>query len=462
LAESNVTHDDVRNLSTHVADAIGDGALAARLMGKLCREIGPRPPASEAMRAAQRLIADGLASIGASNVGTEPVNVFAWTDRPASLAVDLPGGRSTSYPVYQHVHTASGEVAGELVDVGFASAAELDAAAGPPARPGAIALSHTYDRPGAGGAYVTIQQKFSAIWERGFAGIVARGLPGTGLPQIELVGVSSDAPVPVVGVSAEVGDELAAATRTGRVGARITTGGVSRHDRCANLVATLGPADAGNAILLSAHLDTFDNNPGALDNLTGVLTLIEIVRAVAPHQSAFRRPLRLVIFTGEEYGFIGSKAYVKRHHAALDELALVFNMDTLFPATAAGIAVMGSPPLRDYFERHARLAGLDVDVRDLFCMSSDYLPFVLAGVPAARPAQWYGEFPPQSHTTADVPERLPIEWIVRNALVHGTLLLRALLDAEPLPGRRSTPHEVADTLARENVIPQLRLFEFEV
>jgi hypothetical protein len=454
-----VTQDDLRNFAAGLADTIGDGQFAGRLMTTLCREIGPRPPASAAMRAAQQLLADELRNAGATSVATEPVNVFAWTDRPASLAVDLARGGSTRYPVYQHVHTAPGEVAGELVDVGYATAAELDAAR---VRPGAMALSHTYDRPGAGGAYVTIQQKFSAIWERGFAGIVARGLPGTGLPQIELVGVTSDAPVPVVGVSAEAGDELAAAAQAGRVGARIMTAGASRHDRCANLVATLGPADAENAILLSAHLDTFDNNPGALDNLTGVLTLMEIARALAPHQSAFRRPLRLAVFTGEEYGFIGSKAYVKRHQAELDRLALVFNMDTLFPATAAGIAVMGSPPLRDYFERHARSAGLQVDVRDLFCMSSDYLPFVLAGVPAARPAQWYGEFPPQSHTTADVPERVPIDWIVRNASAHGTLLLRALLDAEPLPGRRNTPHEVADMLAGENVIPQLRLFDFEV
>jgi Zn-dependent M28 family amino/carboxypeptidase len=157
----------------------------------------------------------------------------------------------------------------------------------------------------------------------------------------------------VVGVAAEAGAAIAAtlAAAADPVRARITTAGVSRHDRCANIVATLGPADATNAIILSAHLDTFDNNPGALDNLTGVLTLVEIARALAPHQPHFRRPLRLVIFTGEEFGFLGSKAYVARHVASLDDVGLVFNMDTLFPATAEGIAVMGSPEMRSYFER---------------------------------------------------------------------------------------------------------------
>jgi hypothetical protein len=95
-------------------------------------------------------------------------------------------------------------------------------------------------------------------------------------------------------------------------------------------------------------------------------------------------------------------------------------------------------------------------------MSSDYLPFVLEGVPAARPARWHGEFPPQSHTTADLPDRVPIEWIRQNAVTHGLLLLRALLDPDPLPGRRNTPANVRTMLAHEDVFLQLRLYDFAV
>lgn len=451
---------DVQTLDARVADAVLASAHAARLMHTLCDEIGPRPPASPAINAAQQLLMYELQRIGACDVATEPVDVFTWLSRPASLETEAPAGHS-SYPVHQHAHTAPGVVQGNFIDAGHASKRELEAL-GQRIR-NAVVLAHTYDEPGIGGAFVSIQQRFSALWERGVAGIVARGLPGTGLPQVELVGVTADAPVPVVGVSAEAGDELAATTSTSQpVSARITTAGISRHDRCANVVATLGPAEAGNAIILSAHLDTFDNNPGALDNLTGVLTLIEIARALSPHQAHFRRPLRLVIFTGEEYGFIGSKAYVARHRASLDDLALVFNMDTLFPATAEGIAVMGSPELSQYFRRQLAMTRLAVEVRDLFCMSSDYLPFVLEGVPAARPARWHGEFPPQSHTTADLSDRVPIEWVRQNAYAHGSLLLRALLDPEPLPGQRNTPDEVRAILDREDVLLQLRLYDFAV
>jgi hypothetical protein len=95
-------------------------------------------------------------------------------------------------------------------------------------------------------------------------------------------------------------------------------------------------------------------------------------------------------------------------------------------------------------------------------MSSDYLPFVLAGVPAARPAQWHGEFPPQSHTTADMPDRICIDWIRDNAVMVSLLLLKALTDADPPALPHRSAEQLDAELRHEGVVGNLRLYGFDV
>jgi Zn-dependent M28 family amino/carboxypeptidase len=215
-------------------------------------------------------------------------------------------------------------------------------------------------------------------------------------------------------------------------------------------------------IILSAHLDTFHVNPGSFDNLTGVVTLLEIARALVPFQARFVRRLRLVIYTGEEYGFLGSRAYIAQHSQELDRIPLVFNMDSLWPATADGIAVMWSPEMRDYIANALAPIRRSVEVRNLFCMSSDYLPFLLEGIACARPAGFEAAFPPYSHTRMDTPDKIPADWVRLNAMSHAQLLARILTDPESLPTRRKTAAEVQALLDKEAARELIRVYGFSV
>jgi hypothetical protein len=86
----------------------------------------------------------------------------------------------------------------------------------------------------------------------------------------------------------------------------------------------------------------------------------------------------------------------------------------------------------------------------------------LAGIPAARPAQWHGEFPPQSHSIADIPDRICIDWIRDNAMMVALMLLKALTDAAPFRLRHRSSGEVAEELHGEGVFENLRLYGFDV
>jgi hypothetical protein len=119
-------------------------------------------------------------------------------------------------------------------------------------------------------------------------------------------------------------------------------------------------------------------------------------------------------------------------------------MDCLFPETAKGVAVMWSPAMRAVIDAAIKDAGQEVDVRDHFCMSSDYFLFMMEGVPAARPADFWNSFPQgRMHTAVDTPDRIPTEWVCQNARVYAPMLARLLLDPRPLPAARRSKDEVA-------------------
>jgi leucyl aminopeptidase len=87
-----------------------------------------------------------------------------------------------------------------------------------------------------------------------------------------------------------------------------------------NLVLTLpGESFPDEIVLITGHLDSINMSdvmhaPGANDNGTGDATLFEAARLL--RQYRFRRTIKIVWFTGEEDGLLGSEAYVDDHPTA--------------------------------------------------------------------------------------------------------------------------------------------------
>jgi leucyl aminopeptidase len=97
-----------------------------------------------------------------------------------------------------------------------------------------------------------------------------------------------------------------------------------------NLVLTIpGTQYPEEIVILSAHLDStsrtspYSTAPGADDNATGVATLLEAARVLQSHP--LPRTVRIIWFTGEEQGLLGSQAYVQDH--ALENIIGVINLD---------------------------------------------------------------------------------------------------------------------------------------
>lgn len=102
-----------------------------------------------------------------------------------------------------------------------------------------------------------------------------------------------------------------------------------------NLILEIpGAGSPEEVVILSAHFDDTSNSswnlpdtyaPGADDNATGVAALLEAARLLRHYR--FNRTLRLIWFSGEEQGLVGSKAYVNQGDLNLNQIIGVINMD---------------------------------------------------------------------------------------------------------------------------------------
>ncbi len=81
-----------------------------------------------------------------------------------------------------------------------------------------------------------------------------------------------------------------------------------------NTVAEIPGSDLKSEIvMLGAHMDSWHSGTGATDNGAGVAATMEAVRILQACKLQPRRTVRIGLWTGEEQGLFGSKAYVARH-----------------------------------------------------------------------------------------------------------------------------------------------------
>lgn len=113
--------------------------------------------------------------------------------------------------------------------------------------------------------------------------------------------------------------------------------------RSANVVAryAAGPT-LGREILVTSHIDAYQDSPGANDNGTGLGLMIELARAFVDFSGQLDPPFAFVAFGAEENGAIGSRAYVQTHVDELGEIVAVVNLDTLGGAVGPVIATKPS------------------------------------------------------------------------------------------------------------------------
>lgn len=80
-------------------------------------------------------------------------------------------------------------------------------------------------------------------------------------------------------------------------------------------------------VIMGGHLDAFDVATGGVDDGSGVTPAMEAARMIMEAGGKPKRSILVCMWAGEEFGLLGSKAWIESHSKELDKVSNMFNRD---------------------------------------------------------------------------------------------------------------------------------------
>ena len=154
-----------------------------------------------------------------------------------------------------------------------------------------------------------------------------------------------------------------------------------------NVVAEIpGTEHPDEFVIVGGHIDSWDGASGTTDNGTGCATTLEVARLIMTSGVKPKRTIQFMLWSGEEQGLLGSRAYVKAHPDLMPKISAVLVHDggTNYLSGIGGTEAMQSD-LNTVFA-----PALDLDAAMPFAVTqvpglrgggSDHASFLTAGVP---------------------------------------------------------------------------------
>jgi carboxypeptidase Q len=213
-----------------------------------------------------------------------------------------------------------------------------------------------------------------------------------------------------------------------------------------NAIAEIAGSDkADEVVMLGGHLDSWHAATGATDNAIGCAVMMEAARILKAIGVKPRRTIRVALWSGEEQGLLGSKAYVREHFGTAEnpkpEFATFngyFNVDS-GTGRVRGASVFGPPeaatvvreafaPFRDFGVMGA------VATRGRVAGGTDSASFNEAGLPGIGLGQdpiEYGSY--TWHTNLDTYERILEEDVKKSAIAIAAAVYHLAMRDQMLP-----------------------------
>jgi carboxypeptidase Q len=211
-----------------------------------------------------------------------------------------------------------------------------------------------------------------------------------------------------------------------------------------NTVAEIrGTEKPDEVVILGAHLDSWDLGTGATDNGTGSMAVLEAARALQKLGVKPKRTIRFVLFSGEEQGLNGSKAYVQAHKDELAKISGVLVHDT-GTGKVLTIGLMGNYKVRETIDRVLYPMAEPLGIMEPSLRSeggSDHVPFDTAGVPSFWCVQEVADYDKMHHSQADVLDHVRWDDLTEGAQVLAVFAYNVAELPELLPRKPAKTEE---------------------
>lgn len=329
-----------------------DAGRAMVHLKELSQTIGPRVAGSPEDREAVEYIAGQLRAYGYD------VEVSSFTYEGDRFRAGSVRTGAQEFESLTMNGSAGGTVTATAVYVGLADEAGVEGKD----LAGKVAIADRGDLP--------FNEKVAIVQAKGAIGLVVANNEEGGF-----VGNAGDgARIPVVGVDDEAGAVLRTAAERG---AEVTIDAPGTESASTNVLARATPGGTCR-VLAGGHHDTVPAAPGALDNGSGIATMLELARAFAA--DGMDDGLCFAAFGAEESGLFGSKAMAAAMKANGELPAAMVNLD--MTGLGDSVDLIGSPELVQRADSIAARIQVEAEPTTLGeNVGSDHQSFQEVGVP---------------------------------------------------------------------------------
>lgn len=327
--------------------------LAYEIVKSLTVEVGPRIAGSEGDKKAVAWAEKKLQSLGFDNVYKQPVRVRNWSRGLAEATVTSPFQQTMVVTALGgSVATPEGGIQSEVVM--FESLEALQEASADAVKDKVVFINKKMirDRAGKGYGPVVIGRSRGAIEaaKLGAQAVIIRSV-GTDQSRFAHTGAMQYSPqvdkIPAGALSNADADTLEYMFAEGKpvqIDLNIQAkehGWQTSYNVIGEITGTEKPEEI---VLIAAHLDSWDEGTGALDDGAGVGIVTAAANLIKSEVGALKRTIRVILYANEEFGLVGARQYVKDNADDLKNIIVaaesdfgagkIYQLDTRFAESA--------------------------------------------------------------------------------------------------------------------------------
>ena len=227
--------------------------------------------------------------------------------------------------------------------------------------------------------------------------------------------------------------------------------------KSSNVIAEIrGSEKPDEFVIIGAHLDSWELGTGALDNGCNAALVIDAMRAIKAAGVVPRRTIRFILFSGEEQGLLGSRAYAFNHRAELDRAAGVIIYDSGTGKTT-GFSTGGRKDVIPISEvLIAPLAQFDVkSLTPTMEWGTDHFDFMLEGVPTFVADQQEANYLENYHAVSDTYDKVDFPQLKKH-VAEAAALAFELADLPQKIGPRLTHDQIEQTMRDTKSVEMLK------
>jgi len=171
-----------------------------------------------------------------------------------------------------------------------------------------------------------------------------------------------------------------------------------------NVMARKNP-NAGEKIIVCAHIDAYGNTPGALDNASGAVVLLLLANMLQKYDGSMA--IELIAFNGEDnFGAGGQMDYLRRYGNQLEKALVAVNLDDVGYIKGKTAFSLYECPDSISKKAHHIFSSFEDIIRGEQWFQGDHMIFVQKEIPAiAFTAEKMSELMTQiTHTQKDTPD----------------------------------------------------------